>query len=63
MALQDDALTGPVTFTAQVRDEEGVTFVCLQGEVDLSNADRAARASGGSRNAHCSRRCESISLG
>lgn len=38
MALQDDALTGPVTFTAQVREAEGVTLVCLQGELDLSTA-------------------------
>ena len=62
MALQDLALTGPVTFTAQVRDEEGVTLVCLQGELDLSNVSVFCTRFWWLPNCLLLRRCESISL-
>jgi len=37
MAIQEDALMGPVEFTAEVRDEGGATLVVLAGEVDIAS--------------------------
>jgi anti-sigma B factor antagonist len=38
MAIQENALTGPAQFVAEVRNEDNVTIVLLSGELDVSNA-------------------------